>query len=250
MRRLLPPILAFILAFPSAVAETVDAKTLIKAAMEHWRGTTSHSEMTMIIHRPDWQRSMSMRSWTRGDEISLVRVTAPKKDVGNGTLMKDGSMWTYTPKVNRVLKIPSSMMAQSWMGSDFSNKEVSKSTEILYEYDHRLLETYEQDGHTVYVVEAIPHEDAAVVWGREVLHIRDDFVLLREEFWDQDDILVKVMQTLEVREMSGRSVATVMQMNKAETEDEWTRIEIGNIEFDIELSANVFTLSNLRNPRE
>ena len=83
--------------------------------------------MTMVIHRPDWERTMTMRAWTKGDDRSLVRVLEPRKDRGNGTLTDDNSMWSYSPKVNRVIKIPSSMMGQSWMGSDFSNKDVSRA---------------------------------------------------------------------------------------------------------------------------
>ena len=83
------------------------AKDLVRAAMDHWRGINSYSEMTMTIHRPDWERSMSMRAWSEGDKISLVRVTAPKKDAGNGTLLKDNDMWSYSQKFNRIIKIPS-----------------------------------------------------------------------------------------------------------------------------------------------
>ena len=104
-----------------------DATGIVRAAIDHWRGKSSYSEMTMTIHRPDWERSMSMRAWTVGDERSLVRVTAPRRDAGNGTLLDDDSMWTYSPRVNRVIKVPSSMMSQSWMGSDFSNKDISRA---------------------------------------------------------------------------------------------------------------------------
>jgi outer membrane lipoprotein-sorting protein len=121
--------------------ESPDAKSLVAAAMEHWRGVTSYSELTMTIHRADWERSMSMRSWSEGDKLSLVRVTKPKKDAGNGTLLKDNDMWSYSPKINRIIKIPSSMMNQGWMGSDFSNKDISKSTDILDQYEHSLIAT-------------------------------------------------------------------------------------------------------------
>ena len=100
-------------AAPLLAAEPRDAKELVRAAMDHWRGATSYSEMTMTIHRQDWERSMSMRAWSEGTKLSLVRVTEPKKDAGNGTLMKDDSMWSYSPKVNRVIKIPSSMMIRT-----------------------------------------------------------------------------------------------------------------------------------------
>ena len=230
--------------------ELKDAKELVRAAMDHWRGINSYSEMTMTIHRPDWERSMSMRAWSEGDKISLVRVTAPKKDAGNGTLLKDNDMWSYSPKINRIIKIPSSMMSQGWMGSDFSNKDISKSTDILDQYDHSLTSQAQEDGHTVYTIEAIPHEDAAIVWGKEVLKIRDDFVLLEEQFWDQDGELIKVMRAGDVTEMGGRSVARVLRMGKLETPDEWTEMTVSTIEFDLELPSGIFTLSNLRNPRQ
>lgn len=232
-------------------AETgTDPRELIVQAMNHWRGLSSYSEMTMTIHRPDWQRSMSMRSWTQGDKTALVRVTAPKKDAGNGTLTKDNNMWTFSPKINRIIKVPSSMMSQSWMGSDFSNKDVSKSTDIVDQYDHKLLQTRQQDGHAVYVIESVPHEEAAVVWGKEILSIRDDYVLLEQQFWDQDGVLVKTMKALEIREMGGRTVASVIRMAKQETPEEWTEMSVQAIEFDISPPNSLFTLSSLRNPRQ
>lgn len=233
-----------------ANAQAPDAKELIRQALEHWRGTTSYVENTMIIHRPSWQRSMSMVGWTEGSDNSLMRVTAPAKDAGNGTLLKDNNMWSYTPRINRIIKVPSSMMNQSWMGSDFSNKDINKATDLLKQYDHSLVATREDDGFTVYVIEAIPHEDAAVVWGKEVVVIRDDLVLLRQEFWDQEGVLVKAMDTLEIQEISGRTVATIMRMSEAETPDEWTEVKIDKVEFNVDLPANLFTLSSLRNPRQ
>jgi outer membrane lipoprotein-sorting protein len=230
-------------------AQEIDATQLVRDAMDHWRGKTSYSDMTMTIHRPEWERSMTMKSWNKGDKLSLVRVIEPKKDAGNGTLMNDNNMWTFTPKINRIIKVPSSMMSQSWMGSDFSNKDISKSTDIIDQYDHELAGQEEQDGHVVYTIVSIPHEDAAVVWGKEVLIVRDDYVLVEQQFWDQDDVLVKVMKTLEIQDMGGRAVARVMRMGKVDTPEEWTQLTANAIEFDIDMPNNLFTLSSLRNPR-
>ena len=227
-----------------------DAREIVKASIDNWRGLSSYGEMTMTIHRPSWERSMSMRGWTSGSKKSLIRVTAPKKDAGNGTLMVDNNMWSYAPKVNRVIKVPSSMMSQSWMGSDFSNKDVSRADDIVDQYDHTLLDTEEIDGYTVWTIESVPHEEAAVVWGKEVLRIRDDDVLLKQEFWDQDGVLVKTLETLEIGEMGGRTIALRQRMAKTETDDEWTEFSVQSMAFDIEISDNVFTRSNLQNPRD
>ncbi len=243
-------ILWLLVGAPYALGQDLTAADVIRKAMDHYRGRTSFAEFTMIIHRPDWERQMSMLAWTEGEKRTLVRVTAPPRDAGNGTLSVDGNMWTYSPRINRVIKVPSSMMSQNWMGSDFSNKDISKDTAIIEQYEHSLLQHYEQDGHRVYVIQSIPHEDAAVVWGKEVLHVRDDWVLLQQQFWDQDNVLVKTLETLEISQMSGRAVASVLRMVKLDQPGEWTEVRTRKIEFDVDLPASLFTLSNLRNPRQ
>lgn len=227
-----------------------DAAEVVRDAVNHWRGLTSESVFTMVIHRPDWERSMTMRAWTKGDDQSLVRVMQPKKDRGNATLTDGDNMWTYSPKVNRVIKIPSSMMGQSWMGSDFSNKDVSRADDIVEQYDHSIVSIEDVDGQTVYEIEAIPKEDAAVVWGKEILTVRDDKILLAEDFYDQDGILVKSMTALEIGEMGGRVIAIRQRMQKTDTPDEWTEMQVLDTEYDVELADSLFTLSNLRNPRD
>jgi outer membrane lipoprotein-sorting protein len=239
-----------LIAVAAASTHAQDPAEIVRASIDNWRGKSSYGEMTMTIHRAKWERTMSMRAWTQGSKKTLVRVTAPTKDAGNGTLMVDNNMWSYAPKVNRVIKVPSSMMGQSWMGSDFSNKDVSRADNIVDEYDHTLLGTQEHEGHIVYVIESIPHEEAAVVWGKEVLRIRDDYVLMSQEFYDQDGVRAKVLESLKIGEMGGRTIALRQRMTKTDTEDEWTEFLMDSVEFDIEISDNVFTRSNLQNPRE
>ncbi|RMA78740.1 outer membrane lipoprotein-sorting protein [Umboniibacter marinipuniceus] len=242
-------VLVFVLCAGSAQAQP-NAETIIRATVDNWRGLTSVGEVTMTIHRRDWERSMSMKAWTQGDDQSLVRVTAPAKDAGNATLIDGDDMWSYAPRINRVIKIPSSMMAQSWMGSDFSNKDITKSTDVLDNYTHVLIDQGEHEGITTYVIESTPHEDAPVVWGKEVYTIRADYVILRQEFWSQDGELVKYMVSSDIVEMDGRKVAARIRMQPADNDDEWTEIVQQSIEFDVALSGSTFTQANLRNPRQ
>ncbi len=247
--RLLWPCL--LLSLPVLATEGGDsARQIVRDAIEHWRGLSSYTEMTMVIHRPDWERSMTMQAWTKGQDQSLVRVVEPKKDRGNGTLIDDNNMWTFSPKVNRVIKVPSSMMGQSWMGSDFSNKDIARADDIIDQYEHSILSTETVDEVVVHEIESIPHEDAAVVWGREVLRIREDHVVLEHAFYDQDGVLVKKLVSLEIGEMGGRMIAMRQRMTKADEPGEWTEIGVNAVEYEVELGDSVFTLSNLRNPRD
>lgn len=250
MRRYFLAVLLITLPVLASAGEERDATQIVRGAIDHWRGLSSYTVMSMVIHRPDWERSMTMRAWTKGDDRSLVRVVEPKKDRGSGTLTDDDSMWTFSPKINRVIKVPSSMMGQSWMGSDFSNKDVARADDIIDQYTHEILATEEVDDVTIYTIESIPLEDAAVVWGSEVLKIRDDHVVIEHAFFDQDGALVKTLQTLEIGDMGGRTIAMRQRMVKADEPDEWTEIAVIEVEYELELKDSLFTLSNLRNPRD
>jgi outer membrane lipoprotein-sorting protein len=245
-------ILAVLMLTRQSVAETgIDARDIIRDAIDHYRGLSSYSELTMTIHRPDWERRMSMQAWSSGSKKTLVRVTAPPRDAGNATLvLADNKVWNFAPRINRVIRIPSSMMSQSWMGSDFSNKDISRTDEIVDQYDHRLLRIDDHEGHKVYVIESIPHEEAAIVWGKEISHIRDDYVELQHQFIDQGMQTVKVLKTLDIQKMGGRMFAVQQRMNILEKADEWTEIRVQTLDFDREIQDYLFTLSNLRNPRQ
>lgn len=244
--RLITGTALFIVAL-SAMAQ--DATDIIHRMLNHERGVSSVSVIEMTIHRAEWQRTMVIKSWTQGEDKSLIRVIEPKKDAGTGNLMIGNNLWSYTPKVNRIIKLPSSMMGQSWLGSDFSNGDLVNSDDIVEHYNHRIIGHEQNQGKKVYVIESIPHDDAPVVWGREVIRVREDMVLLQHDFYDQDDKLVKTLKTLEIKTFDGRQVASRIRMTKQEHPEEWTEIIIRSIDFDVSFPDSMFSLSNLRNPR-
>lgn len=240
-------IFSLLIAFTSSThAEDLDPSKLVKEAVEYWRGSSSASEATLTVHRPDWERAMSFESWTKGEKESLVRFTKPAKDAGNATLVKDKEMWSFSPKVNKVIKIPPSMMSQSWMGSDFSHSDLAKQTDIIDQYTHKLLRTEKNDGHTVYVVESIPKPTSAVVWGKEILTIRDDYIILFREFYDQDMKLVKKLTASDIQRSGKRLYARKARMEKVEASDEWTEVDHSKIDFDVDLKDKIFTVSSLQ----
>jgi len=245
---LLAAVMGFTMTASTAVAEPT-AVDIVKRAIEYWRDKSSFSTFEMTIHRSDWERTMRIKVWTEGLDNSLMRVVAPAKDAGNATLTLGNRLWSFAPKVNRVIKIPSSMMNQSWMGSDFSNNDIVRADDIIEQYEHKIIETGEHEGHTLYTIELIPHEDAPVVWGREVMQIRDDDVVLQHTFYDQEGVVVKRMVTSEIREVGGKLIASVERMQKVDQPEEWTEIRVIDAEYGIAIPPGTFTLSSLRNPR-
>lgn len=225
------------------------AADLVQAAHDYWRGQSSESVMEMTIHRPDWERTMVLKVWTKGEDKSLFRVLEPARDKDNATLKIGRDMWSYNPRVNRVISIPPSMMSQAWMGSDFSNDDLSKSDSILVDYEHTVVSAEVRDGIRIFVIESLPLPQAPVVWGKLRLTVREDYILLSEEFFDEDGALVKVMTGEDIQMLGGRLLPRVWRMRRADIEDEYTELVYREVQFDADVSDRMFTQDSLRNPR-
>lgn len=225
-----------------------DVQAIIEAAWDQFRGQASIARVEMTIHRPSWERRMTLKSWTQGRTKSLIYIIAPAKDKGNGTLKKDHKMWLFNPKVNRVIPLPPAMMGQAWMGSDFSNNDLAKSDSLLQDYTHTIISTEMHEGRTVYVIKSIPKPDAPVVWGMQKLKIREDHILLSEEFFDEDLQPVRLMTTSDIQMMGGRLFPKVWKMQKTGSDDEYTLLNHLSLEFPDRLPDRMFTINHLRRP--
>ena len=230
-------------------APEVTAQSLIEGALDLTRGVSSHMRMAMTVRRPKQERTLELEAWTRGREDALIRFTAPPKDAGVATLKKGEHMWTYAPNLKREVRLPASMMSQNWAGSDFSYNDLSRTDQYLRHYDFAIVATEERDGHTVYTLELTPHDDAPVVWGKEVMVLRDDYVMLRQTFYDQALEPLKAMETLEVGELGGRTIPLVMRMAELEHEGSWTEMRYLSANFDAQIDESMFTSFALRGGR-
>ncbi len=237
-----------ILFFAMDAQSQMTAETIVKKAFDYWRGEASISTTVMTIHRPDWERVMTIKTWTRGESDSLFVITKPAKDRGNGTLKAGKGMWMYNPKVNRVIKLPPSMMSQGWQGSDFSNNDLAKSDSLIKDYVHTLEDTKIEQGKKVYSIKSMPKPDAPVIWGMIKLTIREDNILLSETFFDEDLESVKKMTAGGIRMTGDKLFPMKWKMQKSDATDEYTQFEYEKIHFTKSLNKNIFTRTNLKNP--
>ena len=237
----------FSLPLPDGYAKEPDnVRLIVEKAFDYWRGMSSVSKFSMQISRPDFKREMVMKGWTKDRDKALFFVEAPPKDYGNGSLKKGREMWSYNPKINRVVKIPPSMMGQSWMGSDFSNDDLAKSDTILDDYSHSLIKEEKIDGIMVYTIESVAKDDAPVVWGKQVLVIREDMIMLKETFFDEEMIPVKEMVAEQIEMIGGRLFPRVWTMHRLDEEDRFTRLEYLELSFDDEIDDRMFSINSLK----
>ncbi|EHK7405242.1 outer membrane lipoprotein-sorting protein [Vibrio parahaemolyticus] len=241
--------LLFLLFTSLSYAES--AFDIVQKSDQGMRGKSSYSEATMEIVRPDWTRSMTMKSWTKGTELSLVLVTAPAKDKGSASLKRHREMWNWVPSIERVIKIAPSMLSQSWMGSDFTNDDLINQSSIVVDYQHALLGNDSFEGDKVWVIEATAKPDAPVVWNKVTLWISQSTYLQRKvEFYDEFDERVNVLTTYDVKELGGRKIATRMEMKPVDKPGNKTIFTTHQAQFDFDINDDFFSQQQMKSLRD
>lgn len=228
----------------------LSAEEIIRKADEKVRGNSSKSTITMKIIRPGWTREMTMKAWSKGDDLSIILVTAPARDKGIAFLKRDQELWNWQPTINRIIKMPPSMMMQSWMGSDFTNDDLVKESSIIKDYTHKILGEEEIEGRLSYKIELIPKEDAPVVWGKIISWIdKKDFLQLKSEMYDEDGYLVNTMYGKDVKMIGGKLLPCLLEVVPADEEGHKTMIVYEELEFDIPIESSFFSTKNLKRVR-
>lgn len=226
--------------------EAAELERIIEKMDDLYRSRSSYSEIEMVIVTPNWQRTLAMKAWTHGTDRTFIRITSPRKEKGVATLRIENEMWNYLPKVNKVIKVPPSMMMSSWMGSDFTNDDLVKEFLLHRDYTCRFVTPEEAAAENVYI-ECVPRENLPVVWGKIIAAVRrEDDLPIWQKFYDESDELMRVLNFEEVKDLGGRTVPTVMEMIPLSKEGHKTIVRYLSAEFDADIEEDVFTLRNLR----
>jgi len=201
----------------------------------------------MVVKTEHYTRTMTMENWTKGKEMSLVRILSPLKEKGTVSLKNENTMYTYLPKTDRVIRLTTGMMMGSWMGSHFTNDDLVRESRLSEDYDPQILYEGVRDGENIIEFALVPKPDAPVVWGRIVITVRTgDLLPLASFYFDEDMVLARTLTFSDIREMGGRLIPAVMHMVPADKPEEYTELIYERIEFDIELPDSLFSLMQLR----
>ncbi len=255
MKKILPLLflsfLSFFLMEKQAVSQELTAKEIVTKSYNLFLGKSSFSVMTMTIVRPEWQRSISMQNWSMGTNNYLTLITAPARDKGEVFLKSKKNMWNFIPAINRMIKIPPSMMMQSWMGSDFTNNDLLKQNSIVTDYKHTFAGTERLEGYDCYVIDLKPLPEAAVVWGKiKMWIIKKNLISLKIEYFDTHGKLIKTETASQIKMIGGRLLPSHMEMIANTKKGHKTLIDILHQKFDVKgLQQDFFSIQNVRNVR-
>jgi outer membrane lipoprotein-sorting protein len=235
--------------FP-AVVYSQDAKEIIKKSDELMKGKSSYAEVEMQIIKTDWERTFGMKMWALEPDYAIIYITKPARDKGTVTLKRKKEVWNWIPAAQKVIKIPPSMMLQSWMGSDFTNDDLVKESSVINDYTHTLIGEEKFEDYDCYKIESVPKPDAGVVWGKLITWIaKEHYFQLKTEFYDEDGFLVKTYLGSDIKIMGGRLIPAHWEMLPVDRPGEKTTFTYSDVQFNIDINESFFSEKNMKRVR-
>jgi len=237
-----------ILGFTTSHSET--AREIIKKSENNLRANSSLMTFSMTIVKPEWSRSIKMKAWSLEPDFALIYVMEPARDKGSTTLKRKNEVWNWIPAAQKVIKIPPSMMLQSWMGSDFTNDDLVREASVIDDYTHRLLGSQKIDKYDAWKIESIPLPSAGIVWGKIISFIsKGDYLQICAEYYDEDGTLVKVFKGSQEKTFGDRKILSHWEMIPTDKPNNKTILEYLDAKFNIDIQPAFFSEQNMKRVR-
>lgn len=226
--------------------DDTEAKKIVKKMDELYRSNSSYAEIIMKIETPNWKRSLKIKSWSLGTKRTFLRILEPKKERGIATLKIGNKMWNFLPKIDKIMKIPPSMMMSSWMGSDFTNDDFVKMYTFIEDYHFKIIEHEEKKENIVYI-ECIPKEGRPIVWGKRILAVyKDSSLPVWEKFYDGKGKIVREMIYKDIKKFGEKVIPAVIELISSTKKGNKTTVIYSDAKFNIDISKKTFSRKNLR----
>ncbi len=239
-------VMAFLIAC-SVPGVAQEAVSIVKKADEKMRGNTLQAEMIIRTVRPAWKREMRCKIWMKGSAFAMILIQSPAKEKGIVFLKRKREVWNWMPVLERNIKLPPSMMSQSWMGTDFTNDDLVKESSVVEDYTHTLAGDTIIDNRACYVIQMIPKPEAGVVWSKVMLCIdKKDFLELHSRFYDEDGKLINTMNSYDIKMMDGRLIPTRFEMIPADKKGQKTEMIYSSVKYDNPIADNFFTTEKMK----
>lgn len=219
---------------------------IVKEIDELYRSDSSFARLEMQIVTSHWERTLKMKAWSEGMKKTLIRITSPAKEEGVATLRIENEMWNYLPKTNKVIKVPPSMMMSSWMGSDFTNNDLVREFTFLEDYNYEKTSIEDGEKNLIYI-RFTPKEGRPIVWGYIIAAVqKEDYLPVWEKYYDEKGKLMRVLYFKDIQTFDGRRIPSIMELVPQNEEGNKTIIQYLEIDFNPQISEDVFSLRNLR----
>jgi len=232
-------------------SDAPDVVALVKRTERVLEGKSSVSVMSMTIKTPAAERTVKMKLWSKGRDFTLVRVLeGGAREVGMMTLKREKQLWNYLPQAGRVMKLPSGMMGDSWMGSDFTNDDLVRGSSLANDFTATVDKTLEHAGRKAWFVTLKPKPDAKVVWGKvELVLDRQSCLPLEQRFYDEDGAVARRMEFSDLKQIGWRTYPMTLSMFPPE-KGKQTTLKYESMELDVDVPDDTFSLRRLQQGKD
>ena len=231
----------------SFFASAQNVEEIIQKAEDRLKGNTSYSEPTVTTIRPNWEREMKIKTWTKGDHFSVTLVLSPARDKGTVFLKRDKELWNFVPSIDRTVKMPPSMLSQSWMGTDVTNDDILRESSMKRDYDKKILGSESIEGYDCYQIELIPKAGVNSIWGK--IHVwisKDENMQLKVEYYDEDDALINTILSKSIQKMDGLLQPTITEIIPANKPGNKTRMTLTVRKLNLPVDEALFTTQYMK----
>lgn len=230
--------------------EVPNVARLVERTEALLQGRTTTATMVMTIQTPAWSRKLKLQTWAKGDDLALIRIVeGGPRETGMMTLKRDKQLWNYLPRAARVMKLPSGMLGDSWMGSDFTNDDLVRGSSITKDFDATVTGTVDIEGKRAWQIALVPKPSAVTVWGKVELVIdRATCLPIEQRFFDEDNKLARRLEFGDFKKVGWREFPARMTVHPAEP-GRLTTIIYQDIAFDADIPDDTFSLHRLQQGR-
>lgn len=224
------------------------ATEIIKKAEENALGKSQIAIVKISVIRPTWTKEFTMKTWAKGHDFGMISIQSPARDAGVGYLKIKNEAWNWQPAIERNIKLPPSMMSQSWMGSDVSNDDLIKHSSLVVDYSHKQLKDTIINNYDCYKIELEPKQGAAVVWGRVIICVdKKNYIKMQVEYFDEKNILIRTLIAHDILKYGNRYHPQMIECIPVNKDKHKTTMFYEEIYFDTQIEDQFFSIRNMKN---
>lgn len=249
-----------------SVQRGMDISLKTKTVDQGWQDFTA--DMMMVLRNAQGQESIrevkmkSLEQLDDGDK-SLTVFNKPKDVKGTAFLSYSHAVgaddqWLYLPSLKRVKRIASNNKSGPFMGSEFSFEDLSSFEIKKYTYNYlgeeKLSDEFLQGAEVeleldTYKVEQVPTDKSSGYSKRIVWIDKDEYRIVKVEFYDRKKSLLKTLSYQDFRLYLGKhwranTSKMVNHQSGKETELQWN-----NYDFQTGLAESDFSKNALKRRR-
>jgi outer membrane lipoprotein-sorting protein len=151
---------------------------------------------------------------------------------------KSDDQWIYLPALKKVKRISSDSKGDYFMGSDFTYDDLGDRHPM--DDTHTILREEVLNGKETIVIESVP-KDEEYMYARTVTWvIKDSWIGLKKEFYDEDDDLLKILTVEQEKSFGDVIILTKVKMHNMQ-KNQFTIMEFSDVQIDKGIQNNKFS---------